>query len=305
MLHTIIYWGAFAYFPFLLFAIWAMRKSHPAIRTFLVLAILCTSCLAYGRFVEPRLLISHEETIILDGASLDSPSIRVALFGDPHLGRFGNAMPMERIAKRINSENVDAVLVAGDLTYHPKVDKIPELFAPLEKIEAPLFIVFGNHDVGLPGPDLTNPLLKALSDINVAVVHNRSHEIIINDHPVIIGGTSDLWQRQMDFDFGDAFSQNETVLLLTHNPDMAAHIPDSLNYDLLLAGHTHGGQIRLPFLYQKIIPTDYPFDKELHTYPAPSGDKLVYVTTGTGMVGLPMRFAMPPRIDILTIHLPQ
>lgn len=305
MLQMIIYWGAFAYFPFMLFAIWAARRSNRLIKTLLALCVLLTSCLAYGRFVEPRILITHEETIILPGASTDSPTIRIALFGDTHLGRFKNAMPMARIVKQTNAENVDAVLIAGDLTYHPDIDEIPTLFAALQNLDAPLFIVLGNHDVGFPGPDLTNPLLKTLSETSAQIIHNRSHEITINGHPVVIGGTSDLWQRQMQFDFGGAITNDQTVLLLTHNPDMAAHIPDSLDYDLLLAGHTHGGQIRLPFIYQRAIPTNYPFDKELHIYPAPSGNKLVYVTSGTGMVGLPMRFAMPPRIDILTIHIPE
>lgn len=305
MIHAIIFWGAYAYFPFMVIALWGARRANSFVRGLLVLSMLATSCLAYARFIEPRILVTHEETILLPGASSHSPSIRIALFGDPHLGRFGNAMPLERIVKRINREDVDAVLLAGDLTYHPDVDKIPTLLAPLNDLNAPLFTVFGNHDVGIPGPDLTNPLLKAFSTMDAQLAHNRSFEIELNGQKIIIGGTSDLWQRQMSFDFAGDFSSEQTVLLLTHNPDMAAHIPSGLEYDLLLAGHTHGGQIRLPVLYKHAIPTEYPFDKELHTFPAPDGDKLVYVTSGTGMVGLPMRFAMPPRVDILTIHIPE
>jgi len=81
-------------------------------------------------------------------------------------------------------------------------------------------------------------------------------------------------------------------------------VPDSLTYDLMLAGHTHGGQIRLPGLVQKVIPTGYPFDRGLHEPTIGDDTRLVYVTSGTGMVGLPMRFNMPPRIDLLTVKLP-
>jgi uncharacterized protein len=63
--------------------------------------------------------------------------------------------------------------------------------------------------------------------------------------------------------------------------------------------------VRIPGLYQKILPVTGPFDKELHRFASPAGERLVYVTTGTGMVGVPMRFLMPPRVDILTIHLPE
>jgi predicted MPP superfamily phosphohydrolase len=48
-----------------------------------------------------------------------------------------------------------------------------------------------------------------------------------------------------------------------------------------------------------------PFDKELHQFQTPAGERLIYVTTGTGMTGLPMRFLMPPRIDVLTVHFPE
>src|SRR5690606_19941212 len=95
------------------------------------------------------------------------------------------------------------------------------------------------------------------------------------------------------------------VLLLTHNPDTARFVPAGFPYSLMLAGHTHGGQVRIPFLYKHMIPTQWPFDKELHIFPSDSGDRLVYVSSGTGMSGLPIRLFMPPRIDILTLHLPE
>ena len=93
-------------------------------------------------------------------------------------------------------------------------------------------------------------------------------------------------------------------MLLTHNPDTAEVVPDTFDYDLMLAGHTHGGQLRLPLLYKRAIPTQWPFDKGLHVYPSGGGDRLVYVTPGTGMVGLPMRFLMPPQVDMITLRVP-
>ena len=94
------------------------------------------------------------------------------------------------------------------------------------------------------------------------------------------------------------------MILLTHNPDTALLVPDDFAYDLMLAGHTHGGQVREPCLYQKALPVTGPFDRELHPLASPAGERLVCVTTGTGMAGVPLRFLMPPRVDILTIHLP-
>ncbi len=305
MFKLAIFWGAYTCFPLLI--LFAAGVARGGWRTRAVAAALfaATGVVAYARFIEPQLLVTHRETIILPGASASSPAIRIALFGDPHIGLFGNAMPIDRIVRRINAENVDGAFLAGDLTYHPDPDDIGHAFSALEELDAPLFVVFGNHDVGFPGDDLTGPLMTALGSAGAQIVHNRAIETDLGGRRVIVAGASDLWQRRQDFSFSQALTGGLTILLLTHNPDTARVVPDDFAYDLMLAGHTHGGQIRLPFLYQRIIPTEWPFDKELHHFPAPGGDRLVYVTSGTGMVGLPMRFLMPPRVDILTLHLPE
>ncbi len=305
MLKMVIYWGAYACLPLLiLFAIGLVRGSW-ATRSIAAMLFVATGLIAYARFVEPRILVTHHETLILPGASATSPAIRIALFGDPHIGIFGHAMTIDRITRRINKEDVDAVFLAGDLTYHPDPDDIPEAFSALSELDAPLFVVFGNHDVGFPGQDLTDPLMAALQSSGAQIVHNRALDVEIDGNPLIVAGASDLWQRRQDFSFSNDRAGEGPVLLLTHNPDTARVVPESFAYDLMLAGHTHGGQIRLPWIYKRFVPTTWAFDKELHHFPTPAGDRLVYVTSGTGMVGLPMRLLMPPRIDILTLHLPE
>ncbi len=300
-----IFWASWLYFPA---AVWLLsdiiRKT--GLRRWTACGMLCAlSTLAYARFVEPRILVTHREDIHLTGASEQSATIRIALFGDPHIGIFRNAMSLSRIVERINAEHVDAVFLAGDLTYYPTSGQIDRELAVLAELDAPLFVVLGNHDVGRPGPDLSSPVMAALDRVNAITPHNRALEVTIGGQDLIVAGASDLWQRRQDFTFRAGLPEDTPIILLTHNPDTALNVPYDFAYDLMLAGHTHGGQIRLPWLYRKAIPTDWPFDKELHVFPTPAGDRLVYVTSGTGMVGLPMRFLMPPRIDILTVHLPE
>lgn len=305
MMKLLIFWGSWAWFPLAALCIWGLVRGKPAVKALAGLVLAVTAVPAYARFVEPRLLVTHEETILLPGATAASPSIRIALFGDPHIGMFGHAMPIERIVKRINSEGVDAVFLAGDLTYHPDPEDIPEDFAALADLNAPLFAVLGNHDVGFPGNDLSDSILAVLGEARATVMHNRAVEVEIGGLPVVVSGASDLWQRRQDFGFSATLPPGKPVILLTHNPDTALVVPDSFSYDLMLAGHTHGGQVRLPGIYRSFLPVSGPFDKELHHFTTPAGERLVYVTTGTGMVGVPMRFLMPPRVDILTIHLPE
>ena len=304
-LKLLIYFGAFFAWPVALVCAWAALRRRGAFRYMAALGLALSLLIGWARFIEPRLLTTHEATVILPGASADSPSIRIALFGDPHIGMFGNAMPVRRIVDRINRENVQAVFLAGDLTYHPAPEDIPEDFAALSDLDAPLYAVLGNHDVGFPGANLTEPLMATLSEAGAYVVHNRALDVDIGGHRVIVAGASDLWERKQNFGFSAALPQNAPVILLTHNPDTALNVPASFAYDLMLAGHTHGGQVRIPGIYPHILPVQGPFDRGLHHYSSPAGDRLVYVTTGTGMTGVPLRFLMPPRIDILTVHLPE
>jgi predicted MPP superfamily phosphohydrolase len=305
MLKLLIYQASWLVFLALPLALFIAFRTRGLMRWLAALAVLGASLFAYARYIEPRLLTVHRETILLPGATADSPSIRIALFADTHIGIFKNAMPVNRIVARINREAPDAVFLAGDLTYHPKPEEVAEDFAALGDLKAPLYAVFGNHDVGFPGDDLTAALMPALASANARILHNRAETVEIGGQRITVSGASDLWQRQQNFDFRTALPEGVPVILLTHNPDTALNVPNDFPYDLMLAGHTHGGQVRLPFIVQSYIPTDWDFDKELHHVPALSGERLVYVTSGTGMVGLPLRFNMPPRIDILTVHVPE
>ena len=303
-----IFWASFLWFPFLLIGLRLAWRRTGLIRAVTILALVASLPLAWARFVEPRLLVVHQETISLAEPGRGTQAIRIALISDLHIGLFPNAISVERLVAKINRETVDAVFVAGDLTYWLDASDIPTAFAPLGRLDAPVFAVLGNHDVGFPGPLYGQRLYGPLQDVGVTFVENRSYEVELNGQNLIVAGTSDLWQRSYSFDFKAEFSPELPLILLTHNPDMALNVPDDFKYDLMLAGHTHGGQIRLPIpgLTQAIIPTRYPFDTGLHQIASTDGARpsLVYVTPGTGMVGLPMRFRRPPQVDILTLHVP-
>lgn len=305
MIDFLSIWGAYVYFPFAVLSVWGFYKGSALRRIFLCLLLVGPTLLAYGRFIEPHRLVvkSHKIDLTEQGTTRSTPNLRIALFSDTHFGIFPNAPPMQKIVNRINAlENIDAVLIAGDLTYYPTDDQIAQQISELSNLERPVFAVLGNHDVGLPGPDLGTPVIRALDRAGVTLVENRAFPLEGKKN-VFMAGTSDLWQRRQNFNFSNNLPDDATTILLTHNPDTALTVPDEFNYDLMLAGHTHGGQIRLPIIYKQMIPTEWPFDIGLHSYPSEAGEKAVFVTPGTGMVGLPFRFMMPPRIDVLSIYI--
>jgi len=303
-----IFWASYLSLPFLLLCLVMILRQRRArqgrvLRLATLLAVMGASLFVYARFVEPRILLVKHSHIVLDQADADGPTIKLALFSDTHFGIFTHMMPMRRLVDRINSEAPDAVMIAGDFLYYLPPDEIPAALAPLADLRAPTFAVLGNHDVGFPGPVYTEELYAALTALGVSMVENRAQPVTLAEQQVIIAGASDLWEQRQDFTFS-AELPDVPIFLLTHNPDTAFKVPAGLDYDLMLAGHTHGGQVRIPVLFRKVIPTEHPFDKGLHTMQIGAHTQHIYVTPGTGMVGVPLRFNMPPRIDVLTVNLP-
>ena len=296
-----IFYASHLVFPFITLTMLGVLRGKGFVRFLALIGLVSAFVFSYARYSEPRRLHIQHETLFLDGADEQAPSLRLALFSDTHFGIFKHAMPMSKIVEAVKAEKPDAVFIAGDFLYHLSPEDIPAALAPLGEITAPVFAVLGNHDVGKPGPIYTADLYSALQSLDVTLVENRAYEVTIAGQELLIGGVSDLWQREQNYDFTAALP-DKPLILLTHNPDTAFTVPADVPFSLMLAGHTHGGQVRLPGMVHKVIPTEHPFDKGLHKVATPGGERLVYVTTGIGMVGLPLRFNMPPRIDMLTVH---
>ncbi len=291
-----IFYASWLYFPAAAFLVWAMLTRPVPTRVAAALLLAPLTVLAYARFIEPRLLFAPEHDIALDGCFPQEGAVRLAVFSDTHIGLFANSLPIGRIAARIKALQPDAVLIAGDFTYFLHPDRFAETYAALGKVDAPIYAVAGNHDVGLPGPDVSEPLAAALADIGVHVIDNRAETLSVRG-VVVIAGLSDSWQGRQDMSVL-APPLTAPRIVLTHNPNTVFNLPPVGRVDLLVAGHTHGGQIRIPgmtcALFRDMCRTTL--------YGVADTERAkVFVTSGTGMVGLPMRFLVPPRIDVLNI----
>jgi hypothetical protein len=279
----IVYWGSFALLPFSLLALaWVIRR--PGLWAGLVLAFLLLGL--WTRFVEPNWIITREATIQVGGKA------RIALISDIHLGIFKGRVFLDRVVERLNALDVDAVLIAGDLTGNP-VEPLDHLFAPLAGLEHPAYAVLGNHDEQRPGPPLGDELRRVLARYGVTVVEGKAVPV----GGVTLVGLGDRWAGKDSPAFVAGLAPDRPIVLLTHNPDTAMDVPAG-TAALLLAGHTHGGQVRIPFLYRRVIPARPPFDRGLVDWRGLP----VYVTSGLGETGLPLRFLNPPVIDVLTLE---
>lgn len=225
--------------------------------------------------------------------------IKVAVFSDLHYGAYKNTVSLNRIVKKINKEKPDIVLIPGDFVYFIDKKKIESELAELKNIQAPVYAVIGNHDDGnFDEEDVSEEVKIALEKAGVNVIDNKIERIKVGSKEITLLGLEDYWNFVADYSLLENLEEKENTIVLTHNPDSVYKFPKETNVDLAICGHTHGGQIRFPFFYKYAIPTKYDFDRGLHDV----NEIKVYVSSGIGMVGLPMRFLVPPRIDILEIN---
>jgi len=252
--------------------------------------ILLSLLFIYARFVEPKLLFVNHYKIHTGFKA------KYALIADMHLGIYNDATIMKRTVEKINAENVDAVLIAGDFTYEPQFYGMKILFSALSKVNVPVYAVLGNHDCQKPGPNIRDELENVLTSLGVHIITNKAVEL----NGVTLLGLGSLWARDDKIDLLDNYTKEDNLVVLTHNPDTTLDYMPNHTPDLTLSGHTHGGQIRIPYLYKKVIPVrgDILWDQGLYILK----DEKVFVTSGIGEIGLPMRFLIPPVIDILELY---
>jgi uncharacterized protein len=289
-MHHLILYFSYLVFPFLLLLIYLCSLRLKSVFIYILFGILISGSMIfiYARFVEPQIILT-KTTKIETGFTA-----KIIVISDIHLGIYKNEHFLEKVVNKINQiENVDAVLIAGDLSYHPKENDIPILFSPLQNIKFPTYAVLGNHDQEHPGPPIEKELRKALKDNNVHYLLNEN--ITINKLTIL--GLGDNWAQQDDISKINNFTPEDNLIVLTHNPDTTLNYENNIP-DLTVTGHSHGGQIRLPYLYKHAIPCTGDFDHGLEN--SPHGK--VFISSGLGEVGLPMRLGIPPRIDVLELY---
>ncbi|MDO4769745.1 MAG: metallophosphoesterase [Brachymonas sp.] len=260
---------------------------------------------AYSGLLEPRLLQVHTHRIELRSSksvtNAAAQPLRIALVADMHVGLFVRHWQLERLVDTLNALDVDAVVVAGDWTYEPHHDLLAG-WAPFKRIRHPVFGVLGNHDTQAPGPDLASSLQQALQHNGVQLLdgqtrHFKGWELV---------GLSDLWGGNPRAEIAQLLQpaqQPATAprLVIMHQPDTAALLPLAHGATLMVSGHTHGGQIMLPWITRRYVLPGMSAQGwfEGH-YRTPAGD--LFVTAGTGTIGLPARLGVVPRVDVLHVQ---
>ncbi len=292
-------------------AVWMKRNSEKLVQRTLI-GLLGIAGIAgfltvfYASFIEPKIIVVTEQTLIQPGA----PSLKIAIVSDLHVGPYKGKDFIERAVNRINATLPDIVLFPGDFIFTHSA-KLTDL-EPLGNLHAPMgvFAVLGNHDLGeylslfgrrytgLSGGD---HVAAALRKYDVTVLRNISKTIPIADGMVAVAGIDDMWTGHFDLDAAMKETEKSSYsILLSHNPSIVDD-PLSMQANLVVSGHTHGGQLRLPGIGPlPELPTTLGngFDQGLFPMDA---DTTLAITRGIGESTARPRLLAWPEILLITL----
>jgi uncharacterized protein len=224
--------------------------------------------------------------------------MRMVQFSDVHLGKYYSNVRLENLVTEIMELKPDLICFTGDLFDTHDGDPNDEIIPILAKLNAPFgkFAVLGNHDHALGKSRITD------------ILHNSGFHVLDNEQSIVekqgeqirIAGVDDMFMGKpnlraaLQMDFTQPFT-----LLLSHAPDyadQASHFP----VDLQISGHSHGGQVRLPFIGALTTPKfGRKYVQGLHK--VKGSQLLVYTNRGIGTTNLPIRFLCRPEITVFTL----
>lgn len=262
--------------------------------------LLIVSVVAWAVVIDPARLVVRETTIALDGWPNSLTNLKVAVLSDIHAGgSFIDEGKLRTIVERTNALQPDLIVVLGDYIRggRGRHEMDPEVFAPLLKdFRAPLgvYSVLGNHDWWFDGERVR----RALDANGIKVLENQVAKVDARGTSFWLVGLADLWTGPQRISETIAnVPAGAPLIALTHNPDIFPQLPPGVS--LLLAGHTHGGQVRFPIIGTVVSVSRFG-DRYVGGHVVEDGRHL-YVTTGIGTSIYPVRFGVPPEIVLLTL----
>jgi uncharacterized protein len=278
-------------------------------RTFRNIAIAAGSIAAatavYARLIEPRWVQRTRTRLHFRALPPALEGLRIALLTDFHASPDTPADLIARVVSITNAERPDLIALAGDIAEDEA--SLEKALTELEQLRAPLgvFVVPGNHDYRDVGIERWHDAIgRRASLIDLT---NRSRLLRVSrgvdeDHSanLCIAGVDDMSHGRPRMDILPRRHERDFTILLAHHPDQAEHVRRAIDdVDLVLSGHTHGGQVRLPFIGAIVNSAAHPDLYEAGVRRRPWTQ--VYTSRGIGTTHLPVRFLAPPEIALLTL----
>jgi predicted MPP superfamily phosphohydrolase len=251
---------------------------------------------------EPARLVERRHDLVLGDWPAACDGLRIDHITDVHTGSPHNGLDnLDRVIDRLVASDARAVVMTGDYvilsvflgTYvgpEPIAERLRRLSA-----RKPVYAVLGNHDWWKNGQHIR----RVFESAGVVMLEDEARHTVLGRCPLWIVGVGDLWEAPHDI--AKAFSWvggSDPVIVITHNPALFPRMP--ARGSIMLAGHTHGGQISLPGIGQPAM-----WGEEESRYVVghyEEGGEHLFVSPGIGTSILPVRIGMPPEISQLTLR---
>ncbi len=311
------------------------------LRSILLILIILLPIMIWGVIIEPRLIDEVRLDVDIPNLPEAWEGRRVVFMADLQVGIFlDNSDTVKRMVERIIEGKPAVVLLGGDFIYHPTEDddfeealeefeaedrleaqdvinEVVGILRPLAKAGLQVYAVLGNHDYAMETGSalklswVAEQLTSSLEEIDISVLQNQAVEltpdggIADQNNALTLVGIGPYYPGEGNVDEALADVADEAPrLIMLHNPELFPRIPAG-QAPLALAGHTHGGQIRIPFLkswsWLSIVKEgEAHSDGWIHDYGQP-GNRL-YVNRGVGFSNVPIRLNCPPELTWVNLR---
>jgi predicted MPP superfamily phosphohydrolase len=251
----------------------------------------------YGVLIRRRFFVIRRIEVPITGLDAAFDGYRIVQLSDMHIGAMTPRSWGERWVRAANRLAPDLTVVTGDMVtngieFH---HDIADIVGGLEAKDG-VFVSMGNHDYFGEG----EPLATLITERGARVLRNEGLVLEREDGKLYLAAIDDTWTRRDDMD--RALSERPEgmrTVLMSHDPDRFREAAKR-DVDLVLSGHTHGGQIALPFFAEHVTLSRLTHHYHLGVYN--KGQSTLYVHPGLGTTGPPIRLGVAPAIAIITLR---
>jgi uncharacterized protein len=255
-----------------------------------------TVALATG-FITRKDFYIREVEVPIPGLPRDLEGLRLLQVSDFHTGAFFSVNDVGRVVDAANQLRPDLAFITGDLITD-EYDPLDACLRQLARLKATSGVwgCMGNHEIFA---HVQNYVQRQAALLGMTFLRQQAVKLKFGDQAINLVGV-DYQRRNMPYlvNVEPLVDLSSFNLLLSHNPDVFP-VAAAKGFDLTLSGHTHGGQINFEILGRNLNITDFftPYTKGLYTQPTSS----IYVTSGLGTIGMPVRLGAPPEITLIRL----
>ncbi|MEM8673066.1 MAG: metallophosphoesterase [Cyanobacteria bacterium P01_G01_bin.67] len=265
----------------------------------LITLVFLTCCYVYAKKIEPNWIEVVPIQLAIPHLAPAFDDFKIVQISDLHASKFMPPQRLTKIIELVNQQQPDAIAITGDLITQGHGFDADQLSLNLKQLKSELgtLAVLGNHDHWWKTRD---QLKQTLIESKITILENQVFIVERDSQKLAFAGLDDpYWGHPNLPQIIAQLPEQATAILLVHEPDYIEKSAKTHKFSLQLSGHSHGGQIRIPFLTPLVLPYG---GKKYFAGLNQVEDTFTYTNRGLGMTGLPLRFGSRPEVTVFTLH---